>query len=102
MYVPCWDMFFDSLDSMLDHARCEGWEKPDHVQACDGLTMGLCAESILEDALEEHHEDAWDYVDEKSLQALLDAWCEKNRVVSWEAIARTVNIGDMGWPEVEE
>ena len=45
---------------------------------CEEIKISIDADSIIENACEELHEDARDYIsDEKELQEFLDKWCEK-------------------------
>lgn len=69
------DGYYDDLDSMREMR--EG-EPPAHVYACVRRGLDLSAERVLEDATEEHHEDAYHQAQglAPSLQGLL-AWWER-------------------------
>ena len=45
---------------------------------CEVVKISMDSDSIIENACDELHEDARDYIsDEKELQDFLDKWCEK-------------------------
>jgi hypothetical protein len=49
---------------------------PEYVFTCNSITgVRLDADSILESALDDHHEDAVESVDVAGLQKYLDEWC---------------------------
>lgn len=51
---------------------------------CEPSVLTLDARDILENALQDHHEDAWDGVDESALQKKLDEWLDEgNRITSY-------------------
>jgi hypothetical protein len=61
---------------------------PEYVFTCTSITgVRLDADSILESALDEHHEDAIENVDVAALQKHLDEWSADpaNQVTSWES-----------------
>jgi hypothetical protein len=69
------------------HADCveDGDLVPDSlVWCCDPVDLHIEARHVLDSALEDHHEDAGDGVDQDGLQKLLDEWCAKQGVRSWE------------------
>ena len=50
---------------------------------CEEIKISMDADSIIENACEELHEDARDNIsDEKELQEFLDKWCEKQTVTT--------------------
>ncbi len=68
-------------------------EMPEYAWACGSFGLRMDADSIIENALDNHHEDAGENVgdeDRKELQAILDAWCAKQRVTSYEPIDEVV------------
>jgi len=75
--------YFADIDDLLEYLD-DNRESIPTVWACKDIPITLDARSILESALEQHHEDAWDQVDEGTLQAALDAWCGEQSLVSWE------------------
>lgn len=73
-YLSCprCDEIFDSGD---EHDVCPGiaW-----AWGCHEERLTLDAESILSSALEEHFEDACEYVDSDTLQVVLNAWVKEH------------------------
>jgi hypothetical protein len=91
------DGYFANVGELIDHCQQMGEPVPARVWACHinrGFTID--ADSVLEDALQDHHEDAHEQCD-GDLQAILDAWCAKQNVESWEADeTRAVVIEEAG------
>jgi hypothetical protein len=80
------DGYFSDVEALLDHCESEGMDPPDYVWTCDKNEMKLDAESIIENAVSEMYEDAFDSIPKKaldSLQAYLDVWCQEVNIVSW-------------------
>src|SRR5690606_13673017 len=67
-----------SIDA-LDEETCVFWA----VTAERGIK--LVAHDILESECEDRHEDAVDDLDIESLQAVLDAWCAEQNIVTYRA-----------------
>lgn len=71
-----------------DYRNPDDCEDLAHAWATAPSKLHLDAGHILESALEEHHEDAYDDIGSKDfarLQRYLDAWCEHVGVVSYHA-----------------
>lgn len=82
----------DDAEAGLCGCVAEYCEYHDHPEGCDGVhgawavvwsDLELDADGILDNALENHHEDARDEVDFASLQTALDEWLEDNPVRSF-------------------
>lgn len=77
------DRWFQDFDDACDLDD----DAPPYVYATTPKPLRLDAESIMDSALEDHHEGAADYLDPRDvelLQAILDAWCERTDIVSYE------------------
>ncbi|MBU3935802.1 hypothetical protein KJ909_03955 [Patescibacteria group bacterium] len=73
----------DCLDDEFEKSA-----RPEYARACEEFGLSIDARGIVEWALEGHHEEAGADIgpeDYKELQKLLDAWCEKQSVVSYHA-----------------
>lgn len=80
----------DEVDDYFDDDAEPGHE---YAWACAAVGFGMDADSIIENALSDHHEDAGENIgndNRKELQALLDAWCSKQHVTSYEPINEAV------------
>ena len=76
--------YFASVAEALEWCEADGRPRPAYVWACTTMAFSMDAESVIDAALDEHHEDARDHInDEKGLQALLDAWCATQHVISY-------------------
>lgn len=78
--------FFSSVAELRTYCNDVGVEPPPYVYACKAMLLSMNAEWIIEDALEEHHENARDSISkeaEDELQSLLNAWCAKQTVRTW-------------------
>jgi hypothetical protein len=67
-------------EELEDHCVQNEVEWPAWVWACSKIEFKINAASIIENALQNHYEDASDHVkreDEEELQTLLDVWCAK-------------------------
>ena len=74
-----WDLYLDE-EKEYDYNFDEYFEKsvPKVLWNCEETKISMDADSIIENACEELHEDARDNIsDEKELQAFLDLWCSK-------------------------
>lgn len=70
------DEYKDNTDYGNDEEMLENL--PEVLWVCSKAEISIDADSIIENACEELHEDARDSVsDEKELQEVLDKWCEK-------------------------
>jgi hypothetical protein len=90
VYVEAYEEFYSSMDDFrdafwADHDSDEAFE-PGPVFACTCFGYHLDAEHAVEQALEEHHEDAFDHIGDAAvseLQVLMDQWAQKHPVTSW-------------------
>lgn len=70
--------YFSELSELDDYCKNNKLDFPNYVWSTERSSIKLNARSILENACEELHEDAYDNIqDEEELQELLDKWCEK-------------------------
>jgi len=73
-YFTDWADFFENWN---DHHE-PGDERPMYVWGTEALQFALDADRLIENALEDHYEDAGDQIDHadrKELQETLDDWC---------------------------
>ena len=79
-----WDeVQFDSLEDLRDNCLRFGTPDPLIVHPLRSEGIKISAAHVIESALEDHHEEAADGLlpgAREELQALLDAWCAKQRV----------------------
>ncbi len=86
----CWEDageegFFCNVEDLYDYCFRKGLEVPEWVWGTTSRTLRLDAVSILESALDEHHEDAIDRVEDISLlQTLLDLWCDRQIIETFD------------------
>lgn len=81
------DGYFLNIEEFLERCEEEEIDVPPYVWATKPVTLSMDASYLLESALDEHHEGARDeFPDgaERELQDLLDAWCAKQKVKSWD------------------
>lgn len=89
VYCDSRDRYWSDLDDFMDWLACELDDEedpsiPEWLHPCETRKLSLCADSLVENALDDHHEDAFDQIDDlKGLQAILDEWAEKQSVESW-------------------
>lgn len=81
--------YFRDDEELEDHCVQNEIEWPAWVWACSKVEFRIDAADIIENALQEHYEDASSQVkrvDEEELQGLLDGWCADvgKRWESWE------------------
>lgn len=60
---------------------------PEYLYVSNKINFCINAEGVIENALDEHHEDALDNIsrdEETKLQALLDKWCDDQKIFSWD------------------
>jgi hypothetical protein len=82
------DGYFGDVDDLLDYCELEGVDVPEYVWACTRHDLRLDADCIVEHAVSDMYEDAYDHVGQKAidvLQAYLDAWCKEVAIVSWSS-----------------
>jgi hypothetical protein len=79
--------FFKSIAEVEEHCAWYELTLPQTVIACMPKRLRQDAGHILDNALDDHHEDAGEEImqaEREELQTLLDAWCAKTTLVSWE------------------
>jgi len=79
--------FYADLDTLLDHCALEELPPPGDAWACRPIKLRFDVEDMLEHALSDHHDEAYDQISEAekdALQRQLDAWCDATGVVSYE------------------
>ena len=72
--------FFYDLNDLYKYCEDAGEELPDYVWGTQTDMIHIDADSIVEQACEDLHEDAYysiDYKDIKDLQKMLDDWCKE-------------------------
>jgi hypothetical protein len=75
-----------STDDVEDHFCDSDKELPEFAWACDWFGISIDVDHVLETALEEHHEDAFDLVsqaDIDELKTMLKTWCDKQGVKTY-------------------
>lgn len=80
------DGYFKSVDAVIEYCADNEINGPKCVWACAPEHLHINAEAILEDALEEHFEDAGDSItttEVERLQTFLDEWTKAQGIVSW-------------------
>lgn len=92
----CCDEYFFDQDGFLD---CHDMNEPDRVWHCEQIGLEkIDADRIIEELLEGHHEDSRDELSVNAvndLQAILDAWLSKQKVVSWFATKSAVDVSHL-------
>lgn len=79
------DRFFHDSDD-LQEAIEDGEYQPGRLYACKTFGLHFDAHDLLEHAVQDHHEDAFDQVSHESLtklQGMLDEWAREQPVESW-------------------
>jgi hypothetical protein len=72
------DGYFNEFEELIDFCKDAEVEIPEYVWSTTKMTLSMDAASIIENACEELHEDAYQNINgEKELQEFLDAWCAK-------------------------
>ena len=70
--------YFTDLEDLLEYTDSEDIQMPKYVWATSEIPLSMNADSIIEDACSDLHEDARDNItNEKELQEFLDKWCER-------------------------
>lgn len=85
------DHCFDSVEDVLEHCECREIDVPEYLWIPERIKFEMDADRIIENALEEHHEDADDRIskeDRVALQAFLDEWCAKTTIESFSEIRK--------------
>jgi len=86
------DQWFQDIDELYDFFEDAQIDDPDievpkYAWACKPKKFVIEADRIVEGALEEHHEDAYDRISSSAfeeLQQFLDGWCAKQDVRTYE------------------
>lgn len=81
------EAYFESVEALLVYCADNELPRPAFVWACKSFALHVNADFILEQALEEHAENAGDSItttEVERLQAFLDEWAAKQDVVSWD------------------
>lgn len=92
------DGFFRSIAELEEYCADHELPLPQTVIACAPKTLSMDARDIIQQALEEHHEDACEAIsttEREELQAFLDGWCERTGVVSYEPTTTEVMLWEM-------
>ena len=81
LYCEEWDEYYDSVDDFfedyaLHYSDQEIYIRPKVLWVCSEEKIHVDADRVIESACEELHEDAAEQCDAKSLQKMLDHWCE--------------------------
>jgi hypothetical protein len=87
--------WWPSVAALLEACTEAHQDPPPYAWACSLVPFAMNARSLLEDVLQEHHEDASESISSKAqadLQTLLDAWCAKQNVQTWEHDFGTVVV----------
>jgi len=80
------DEYYQTLDYLYDHCDYGEVSPPKEVWGSKSELLSMDVEDILESALEDHHEEAYDRISEAEkdeLQRYLDTWCKETGVVSY-------------------
>lgn len=82
LYCEEFDSYYSEVDDFFDSYACnyndeKSRKRPERLWVCSAAEIALDADSIVENACEELHEDAYENCDTNSLQKLLNSWCEK-------------------------
>jgi len=97
------DRFFESVGDVLEHCECDAVDPPQDVWGAIEIPFCLDADHVVDNALDDHHDGAGDDLSNasvKELQELLDGWCQKQGIVSYEADWSTLVI--MPEPESDD
>ena len=83
LYDENTDKYFSDIDEFIDYYLCEYDKKeinenlPNILWVCSETKISLNADSIIENACDDLHDDASENCDYNSLQILLDNWCSE-------------------------
>jgi hypothetical protein len=94
------DGFFESCNALREWCFDHDQEPPARVWACNAVGLFIDADWIVENACEEHHEEACEQISAgamKALQDFLDAWCAECGVESWRPTAKAVILDPAEW-----
>lgn len=82
LYCEEFDKYYDTVGDFFDSYTCnynneQLYEKPIRLWVCSKAEISIDAGNIIESACDELHEDAGENCDYKTLQKLLNDWCEE-------------------------
>jgi hypothetical protein len=92
--------FFHSTDDLHEWCLENEQEPPARVWACETVGLSIDASRIVENACEEHGEEAFDQISDEAiqgLQAALDTWCAAQGVESWRPTDKAVVLDPTAW-----
>lgn len=78
--------YWPDVESLRDWCEGEGVASPAYVWACTPLDLSMHADSAIESALDEHHDDAGSEISDaevRRLQDFLDEWCDAQGIRSY-------------------
>lgn len=81
------DGYYSNVEELLEICEEDAVDLPDHIWGTSPVPFRIDADHIVEGALSEHYEDAYDSLGDgalKELQTVLDEWCGKQKIKSWE------------------
>lgn len=88
------ERYFPEIDILKEYYEMKGLELPKYVYGCTPIKFSLDMHGIVRDELlENHFEDAFDFIDMDSLKELqhrVDEWTESQGIVSYEQDCNTV------------
>lgn len=82
LYCEEFDSYHPDVEDFFESYACnyndeQIYTRPDRLWVCSVAEISLDADSIIESACDELHEDASENCDYESLQKLLDSWCKE-------------------------
>lgn len=82
LYCEELDYYYDTVADFFDDYKCnyddeQTYTRPERLWVCSVAEISLDADSIIESACDELHEDAKENCDGNALQKLLDGWCKE-------------------------
>lgn len=82
LYCEEFDSHYPDMDDFFDSYACnyndeQARKRPERLWVCSVSEISLDADSIVESACDDLHEDAYKKCDTNSLQKLLDDWCQE-------------------------
>lgn len=82
LYCEEWNQYYDTMVDFFDDYECnyndeQIYTSPERLWVCSATKISLDADSIIESACDELHEDAKENCDGNALQKLLDGWCKE-------------------------
>ncbi len=85
--------FFKSIAAIEEYCAAHEVALPQIVVVCAPRKLSIDARWVIEMMVEDHHEDANEHISQaerQELQAILDGWCERTSVVSYEPTTTNV------------